>query len=309
MGFALKGSMSPTRQVLTITLSFAGFTALFFLTFSAHAEVRRLEIPPSLTNPAIFQATSPHLALRDDAVPASGFLVITLGGTNSRTADFQHVHQVALSEGHAVLGIDYPNNVISTTCRNAAPNCFDQFRAEVATGVAGSEIVQVDSVNSILNRIQSLVHLLANRDERWAGFMKNRSIDWSKVILMGHSQGAGHAAYLSKFVAVKRLVLFAGPQDAHANEVASWTHLPGKTPPEHIFAFLHAKDFFDAKLQLKVNEALHEGRKLKVSKVDATTSAKLSHVIVSERPAQDGHHAVLYPPNEDVFRKLLGADL
>lgn len=305
MSFAIRVVMTLTRQVLTVTLSFAGFAVLFFFTFGAHAKTTRLEIPPMLTNSGILQATSPHLALRDDDVPASGLLVITLGGTNSRTSDFQYVHEVALAEGHFVLGIDYPNNVISTTCRDAAPTCFDQFRAEVATGVSGSEIVQVDAVNSIISRIQALMRFLSNRDERWSHFMIDGGVDWNKVILMGHSQGSGHAAYLSKFVSLKRLVLFAGPQDSHSKDVASWTHLPGKTAPERIYAFLHAKDFFDVKLQMKVNEALHDGQKLQISRVSNGSEPQLTSVIVSERPAQDGHHAVLYPPNQDVFRKLL----
>lgn len=292
------------------TASFLLSAALLFVSVHGRAEVRRLEIPPPLTGAGIRQVTSPHLALRDDAVPASGALVVSIGGTHSRTSDFQHVHRAALAQGHAVLAIDYPNGVISTTCREAAPDCFDRFRAEVATGVPGSDIVEVDSANSVVNRIQALIRFLADRDAAWRPYLHGDGIDWGKVILIGHSQGAGHAAYISKFVALRRLVLFAGPQDATAAaEVAPWARRPGLTPPERIFAFLHAKDFFDAKLQLKVNQALHEGRKPSVRTVTEGRAAGTASVLLSERPAHDGHNAVLHPPNEDVFARLLDAGL
>ena len=44
------------------------------------------------------------------------------------------------------------------------------------------------------------------------------SIDWSKVILSGHSQGAGHAAYIGKHMVLGRLVLISGPQEGLVHE-------------------------------------------------------------------------------------------
>ena len=40
----------------------------------------------------------------------------------------------------------------------------------------------------------------------------NGGVDWSRTVISGHSQGAGHAAYLS-FVLDVDAVLFSGPQD------------------------------------------------------------------------------------------------
>lgn len=281
---------------------------VLLITSTAHAEVVRLEIPPALTGDGIVQATSPHLALRNPDVPSSGFLLISIGGTNSNTDGFRHVHQVALSLGHAVLAIDYPNHVISTTCREGqGPTCYDQFRAEVALGIGGSNITEVNAQNSILNRIQSLLRLLVDRDPAtWSRFARNDGVDWSKVILIGHSQGSGHAAYLSKFLPLKRLILFAGPQDAFANgEVAAWTKLAGQTSPAKIFAFLHADDFFDARLQMKVNSSLHGNSKMPVIQVREGQPTRAAFVLLSQRPAADGHNAVLQPENADVFRLLL----
>jgi hypothetical protein len=42
---------------------------------------------------------------------------------------------------------------------------------------------------------------------------------WSRIILAGHSQGAGHAAFAAQLVSMHRVVLFSGPND----------HVPGLT--------------------------------------------------------------------------------
>jgi predicted esterase len=50
--------------------------------------------------------------------------------------------------------------------------------------------------------------------ESWAQYLATPdSIDWSNIIVGGHSQGAGHAAYLAKFNSVNRVLLFSGPND------------------------------------------------------------------------------------------------
>ena len=84
----------------------------------------------------------------------------------------------------------------------------------------------MSGVNSIENRLRKLLlYLAAQRpDEEWAGFVTGGEIDWSRIAVGGHSQGAGMAAFIGKRYGVARVALWSGPNDymVRANRVAPW---------------------------------------------------------------------------------------
>ena len=73
------------------------------------------------------------------------------------------------------------------------------------------------------------------------------TVNWSKIILSGHSQGAGHAAYIAKNRIVGRVVLFSGPQEGLCDgffkaDEQHWLHEKIATPKHCWFAMKHAKE-------------------------------------------------------------------
>jgi hypothetical protein len=68
-----------------------------------------------------------------------------------------------------------------------------------------------------LAEAEAVVPLLRENVRRlgWEGMFLTMSgeVDWSRVVVSGHSQGASHAAYLSTRVRVRAAVLFSGPQE------------------------------------------------------------------------------------------------
>lgn len=60
----------------------------------------------------------------------------------------------------------------------------------------------------------------------------------------GHSQGAGHAAYLAKQFAVDRVLMFAGPNDYsdYFSSAANWLEQPGFAAIAKHFAYLSLND-------------------------------------------------------------------
>jgi pimeloyl-ACP methyl ester carboxylesterase len=85
----------------------------------------------------------------------------------------------------------------------------------------------------------------------WEMYLDGDQPRWSKIIITGHSQGSGMAAYIAKQHEVARVVLFSGPSDGvslHPGmnikdaELSSWLYGPSKTPPDRWFASYHDKE-------------------------------------------------------------------
>ena len=56
--------------------------------------------------------------------------------------------------------------------------------------------------------------------------------NWSKIILAGHSQGAGHAAYIAMMlpVPVRRVLMFSGPEDYDSTSAKPTADVTGRSP-------------------------------------------------------------------------------
>lgn len=225
------------------------------------------EVSPEVTGAFIRKVKGNHLFYESQT--PNGLTLITIGGTNSSPQEFKNVHQWALNLGYRVLALDYENEVISTLCWNVSDfSCFDTYREEIVFGKPVSDLVKVDFNNSILNRLEKLLSYL-----KW-------DIDWHKVVLVGHSQGAGHVAYLAKFLPVAKVIMTGGPHDfIKVRGSASWTHKPSQAK---FLTFIHKNDFFGTESVLGVSESLG------------------SEVTMTEIPFQDPHNSY----NAEIFQNI-----
>lgn len=284
--------------------------ALIILPLTAYAKLNTQSIAPDLNDAQIRQAKGPHLALFDDEVVPNRLLFIAIGGTNSTPAQYSEVLRIAASLGYDVLSVDYPNEVISTVCRERATelDCYDNYRAEIVLGQQLSSIVQVDQKNSILNRIQDLLTTVARKNSaRWSSYFQNGQIDWSRVVLAGHSQGSGHAVYLSKMFSVKGVIMTGGPQDylAKTGPVA-WIQKSGKTESSRYFSFLHRDDFFGSEAQIYLARLLLGDSQAPLARVQDTVADDVTaHIILSELQTADPHNALLRPIYPNIWNHLL----
>lgn len=266
------------------------------------------EVAPSATAPGIYDITGNHIVL----VPpqSNGRLLLTISGTNSRAIEYKNVQEWGRDLGFTVLGIDYPNMVICTTCREASDlTCFDKYREEIMLGNPVSDIVNVNRANSILNRIQSLMKYLVKTEglEKWKAFLNpDQSINWNKVVVTGYSQGAGHAAYLGKIFALKGVVMVGGPHDSWKKGSAPWLYRKGATPPEKYTSFLHEKDFFGSEYQAAAARALMNNNSIPMTKIHSEIEAgSTAQIYVSDLPFHDPHISLALPVYKDVWDFLL----
>jgi pimeloyl-ACP methyl ester carboxylesterase len=263
------------------------------------------EIPVSATDSRIGEARGPHYAVVDNSVEPNGYLLLSLGGTNSLPSDFLPFDKVAAQEGFAALALDYPNTVITTSCKKSnQPDPCTLFREEINSGAQVSELVEVDQLNSIEHRLEAALRYQAEQNpERFGDFVNQEGPVWEKIVVVGHSQGAGHAGYLAKKHPLQAAILLAGPQDTTDAGPASWLSAPSATEPSRYLAFLHQNDFFNSESQLAAVRTLREspGEPGLIIGDEGTDSP----VVISRAEVRDGHMSVITPQFSEVWQGLL----
>lgn len=224
---------------------------------SLQAQTTVLRIDPHQTDPTIETVHGPHIALYDPqamrAAPPRLFLFLV--GTKGKAEGSLGLDTAFTHWGFHAISLDYEDNVVAVSCAHSTDiSCFDHYRKTIITGAPGSEKVQVDPANSILNRFDKLLVYLVKNDPAggWDQFVANGQPVWSRIVVAGHSQGAGHAAYLGKMFAVDRVLMFSGPQDFldDLHQPAPWQSGASATSPDRFFAFLNLKDPFNVEHQI-----------------------------------------------------------
>jgi len=291
-------------------------TGLFLtaLLSSITAQVETIAVNPSQTDPQIQPVHGEHTAYIDRAAPPVNKLLLMIVGTGAAANHNIPFCRFAASMGYHVICIDYKNTVITTVCSNSKDSaCFNEFRQEIIFGEPVSPLVEVDSANSIYHRVYALLLYLSGKfpEQGWQQYTKGKSIQWPKIIVAGHSQGAGHAAYLGKKFPVNRVLIFAGPQDflVQFNKPAGWVFQKSITSPSKYFAFLHLQDPFDFKKQLAGCMALLQSVKADTVFVQPLRPViKSGHILVTNIETTNAHESMMQPVFEQALAWLLAAN-
>jgi hypothetical protein len=157
-------------------------------------------------------------------------LVLFLPGTGMIPYRQTLLLRTAAFAGYRTIGLSY-NNVtsVSSVCDGSAcgTDCHGEARAEAVSGRDLSGIVDIKRGDSILYRLYNLLVELHQQDLRdgvndyhWNQFyvrqgrrrgqLHAHNIVWDKIIVAGFSQGAGHAAWISKAILVSGMLIIDG---------------------------------------------------------------------------------------------------
>lgn len=215
---------------------------------NAPASVER-DISPVAADPQVDTATEVHVAINPSpAVAAANKLFVFLPGTEGTPDMYRLVLRSGAARGFHTLGLNYPNPIpVGVLCNNSPDvNCFWDVRREIITGADDTLLVDVNNANSIVTRLtKALQYLDTNHPgEGWGQYLNNGAINWSKVMVGGHSQGGGHAGVMAKLYPMNRAVYFSSPPDWSTNfdAAAEWTSKPNVTPASSQYAFAHVQD-------------------------------------------------------------------
>lgn len=213
-------------------------------------------VEPSVTDPAISPSPlSPQFFVRPSGTPR-GELAVLFNGTGAGPYALSKMGTALSQEGFHVIGLRYdsalgtlggcPDSVASTF-----PDCHRQFRGEIVFGEGLPDpdaatydhpSLSVTAADSVMNRLVKFVEYLHVQypTEGWDQFQQRTAgvcdqahpqhgacdLDWSTIVPMGHSQGAGVALFLGKHFAVPRLGMLSGPYDAFYDGVSSYDVAP-----------------------------------------------------------------------------------
>jgi hypothetical protein len=223
------------------------FHFLFLLTLITgfcHGQVQTRFVKPIQTDP--------NYALTEDSSAVSrntnfqlNKLFLFIGGTGSSSSTaYNALRFHSANLGFDFINLSYPNNVAAASLANSSDSmAFNKYRQEVCFGTPVSNDVTVDSLNSIFTRTLKLIQYLdlTYPTENWGQYLAtSTSLDWSKIIVGGHSQGSGHACYLAKQYLVDRVLMFSGANDYSDffSNSANWVRQPGITPISHHYSYL-----------------------------------------------------------------------
>lgn len=236
--------------VRTYPLRYITVALAVFVCTPLYAQVKVLRVEPGQTDPAIATVHGPHIAVYDPQAVSNHRLFFFIGGTGSNPSNSLAVFRTFAGWGYHVVSVDYENNLITVALAHSHdPTAFGNYRDAITTGAPVSDRIKVDTADSILNRFQKLLIYLAAHDSKggWNEFIKDGKPAWDRIIVGGHSQGSGHAAYIGKMFRVDRVLMFSGPQDYmdDLRKPAPWLGEKSATPSSRFVAFLSQNDPFN----------------------------------------------------------------
>ena len=182
----------------------------------------------------------------------SGPLLLFLPATRAKPADYQRFLTTALDDGYHVLGLDYWNlgKTLSGTCE-ADARCYGQVQRNRFDGTRGSAVSDVSPAGSIVSRFRDAVAHLDDVDPAggWGRFVhSDEDIQWQDIVVAGHSQGGGEAAYIAHIRPVLGALMFSSPVESVGPVHAAWMDHPGQTPVSRMYALDDVRDEFGPRI-------------------------------------------------------------
>ncbi|PZE28799.1 hypothetical protein [Curtobacterium sp. MCBD17_028] len=182
-----------------------------------------------------------------------GPLLLFLPATRARPADYRTFLSVASQAGYNVLGLDYWNlgTTLSGTCEND-PRCYTQVQRNRFDGTDASQFSDVGPAGSITARLRDAVAHLSSADPAggWNRFVDGAGhIAWDHIVVAGHSQGGGEAAFIAHIRPVLGALMFSSPVESDGAAHAAWMDRPGVTPITREYAIDDVRDVFGPRIR------------------------------------------------------------
>jgi len=189
-----------------------------------------------------------HLVALNTQVGHPGILYVHLPGSGGLPEDYQYITACAASCGYHVVNLAYPNwPAVRILIRgNKDPILPEDIRRERLYGEDWTDIIDVSRADCVENRLIRLLQYNHRNypEEGWDTFLtSDNRLRWECIVIGGHSQGAGHAAFLAKEHNLAGAIMFSGPGDFVTGlGPAPWLYYENVTPPDKMYAFTHHSD-------------------------------------------------------------------
>ena len=225
-------------------------------------------------------------------VVAVNKLLVFLPGTDGVPDNYRYILRSGAGRGFHAIGLMYQNGPLPVgfVCASSTDqDCFWNVRREIISGVDTSNDISVPIQNAITTRLTKALTYLSQSSpaEGWGLYLANGAVNWSRVVIAGHSQGGGHAAAIAKLVAVSRGCYFSSPPDwdQAGQQPARWltSSQPSVTSPALQYGLAGLQDPSVPYSQLSVIwQSL--GLAGPAVSVDGNTSFNGSHMLTTNAP-------------------------
>lgn len=209
-------------------------------------------LSPDQVDPAVTRFLRDSYAFLDRRrIAAEAPLFVYLVGTHGAPDDAKLVPLTAAGLGYRVVNLMYDDvPATAQACdRDPDPTCSERLRQKRIYGDDVSRDIDDRPEEAVVRRLTRVLQALTAQhpDEGWGRYLEGGELDWSRLALSGHSQGAGVAAFIAKKHAVARVVLFSSPWDYYyapggARMPAPWLSWPSATPADRWWGLYHAKE-------------------------------------------------------------------
>lgn len=210
-------------------------------------------VAPAQTDLSQAGPAAPSLAMTGEASHSNGLLLVFLPGTGGKPSCCTLFLTRAVSLGYSAIGLTYNNETaVGARCLNDL-GCFGEVRANVFDGSDPSSYSDLPASDGVSSRLVALLSYLAARYPRegWGRFLDGGEPAWGSIVMSGHSQGGGEAAFIGTLRRLRGVVALSSPPDTDlSHQPASWlSSVPrGPTPLGRIIAFVHSGDPFYARI-------------------------------------------------------------
>jgi hypothetical protein len=184
---------------------------------------------PSTTDPAIttFNATN-FVSVQTGGI-LKNLLFVNIPGTNRTPSQCKVIAQKAVAMGYHAISLTYPNTTAGNPLCGPTGDttCHRRLRREVVDGVDRHPSIAITPTNSIINRLTKLLIYMhkVQPAQGWGQYIVNGQINWSKVIIAGHSQGGALAGVIGRFYPVKRIIMFSMVDFLNNGKIPDWEKL------------------------------------------------------------------------------------
>lgn len=211
------------------------------------------QVRPSQTDPALTDPDNANLAVVGPRTRQNGLLLVFLPGTGGKPSCCQLYLRQAVALGYRAIGLTYNNQTaVGTRCLNDL-SCYGTVRQNVFDGEDGSVYSSLPPRDGVEHRLVALLRYLAARYPRegWGQFLARGAPRWRMIVLSGHSQGGGEAAFIGIQRSLRGVVTLSSPPDTNdAYQPATWVSQvnQGRTAIGRVVGFVHSGDPFYARI-------------------------------------------------------------
>ncbi|MBV8160844.1 MAG: hypothetical protein JO265_07975, partial [Acidimicrobiia bacterium] len=160
----------------------------------------------------------------------------------------------AAALGFHAVGLTYNNTVaVGSRCLNNLA-CYGTVRHNVFDGSQPSAYSAVPPADGVEHRLSALLGYLARTypGEGWGSFLVGGRVGYGSIVMSGHSQGGGEAAFIGTLRPLAGVVSLSSPPDTNdQHQAAPWlsTVASGATAGGQYFAFYHQGDPFAPRIR------------------------------------------------------------